>query len=171
MQKRGVIEVILLSFLTLGIYELYWLYQTRKELVARGARIPRAIWLLAPAVGITLVALMQFVMRFVLDASINATTSGDMFEPNGFKMAVNIISIIFGVIFILGIIPYTLYWFYKYCQGVELATKGKTSFALSFGSWVALSAISLFFIWPGIMQDSFNKQTVPLKAKSTKSRA
>ena len=32
MKKRGPLFVILLSFITLGIYAIYWFYSTRKEL-------------------------------------------------------------------------------------------------------------------------------------------
>lgn len=52
MTKRSVIAVLLLSFVTLGIYALYWLVKSKREMVARGADIPTSWLLLVPIVSL-----------------------------------------------------------------------------------------------------------------------
>ena len=52
MTKRSVIAVILLSFLTFGIYHLYWYVKTKDEMVAQGADIPTAWLLIIPFANI-----------------------------------------------------------------------------------------------------------------------
>jgi hypothetical protein len=47
-EKRSVAGVILLTFFTFGIYGLFWLVQTKDELVREGADIPTAWLLLIP---------------------------------------------------------------------------------------------------------------------------
>lgn len=42
MQKRSVAAVIILTFLTLGIYALVWTVKTKNEMVRLGANIPTA---------------------------------------------------------------------------------------------------------------------------------
>ncbi|MEK7602750.1 MAG: DUF4234 domain-containing protein [Patescibacteria group bacterium] len=44
MKKRSLGKMFLLFVLTLGIYRLYWLIMTRKEMVSKGQKIPN-IWL------------------------------------------------------------------------------------------------------------------------------
>lgn len=44
-EKRSLVKVYLLGFLTLGIYFLYWLVKTKNELNELGAKIPTA-WLI-----------------------------------------------------------------------------------------------------------------------------
>ena len=45
LKKRNIVAVYLLSIITLGIYAIYWLVQTKKEMNSLGAKIPTA-WLL-----------------------------------------------------------------------------------------------------------------------------
>lgn len=52
MTNRNPILVIILGFLTCGIYHLYWLVSTKSELNARGANIPTAWLLIIPFVNI-----------------------------------------------------------------------------------------------------------------------
>ncbi len=44
-KKRNIVAVYLLSIITLGIYLIYWLVQTKKEMNGLGAKIPTA-WLI-----------------------------------------------------------------------------------------------------------------------------
>ena len=51
MKHRNPAAVLLLPFITLGIYSWYWLVKTKGEMNSRGAQIPTAwIWLI-PIVG------------------------------------------------------------------------------------------------------------------------
>ena len=52
MQNRNPIVVILLSIVTFGIYSLVWLVKTKGEMVAKGADIPTAWFLIIPLVNL-----------------------------------------------------------------------------------------------------------------------
>jgi len=76
MTKRSVVAVAVFTLITLGIYELYWLVKTKREMVARGAIIPTS-WLV--------------------------------------------------------IVPFAnIYWRWKWAEGVEYVTRGKSSAATIF---------------------------------------
>jgi len=51
-QERNILLVYILGFVTFGIYFLYWLYKTEKELNELGANIPSFILALLPIVSI-----------------------------------------------------------------------------------------------------------------------
>ncbi len=48
MKKRNPAAVLLLPLVTFGIYSIYWMVQTKKEMVARGAEIPTAWLIIVP---------------------------------------------------------------------------------------------------------------------------
>lgn len=52
MKKRSPIAVLLLPFVTFGLYGLYWEVSTKQEMVKRGADIPTAWCLIIPLVNI-----------------------------------------------------------------------------------------------------------------------
>lgn len=52
MQNRSPLMVLVLSFITLGIYSLYWHVVTKREMNKSGADIPTAWLILIPIVGI-----------------------------------------------------------------------------------------------------------------------
>lgn len=52
MTQRSPLSVFVLSIVTLGIYSIVWLVKTRREMVARGAKVPTAWLLLIPIVNL-----------------------------------------------------------------------------------------------------------------------
>jgi hypothetical protein len=52
MKNRNVVAVVLLPFVTFGIYSIYWEVVTKNELNAQGAQIPTAWLLIVPFVNI-----------------------------------------------------------------------------------------------------------------------
>ncbi len=52
MKNRSPIAVLLLPFVTFGIYTIYWMVKTKGEMNARGADIPTAWFLIIPFVNI-----------------------------------------------------------------------------------------------------------------------
>ena len=52
MKNRSVLAVVLLPFVTLGIYSIYWSVTTKGELNQNGAEIPTAWLLIVPLVNI-----------------------------------------------------------------------------------------------------------------------
>lgn len=49
---RGPIAIIILSVITFGIYAIYWIFMTKKEINDMGAKIPTAWLSLIPIVNI-----------------------------------------------------------------------------------------------------------------------
>lgn len=52
MRQRGEMGVVVLSFVTLGIYVIYWVVSTKREMNERGANIPTSSWIVVPFVNI-----------------------------------------------------------------------------------------------------------------------
>ncbi len=52
MKERSVIGVLVLSFITLGIYPIYWFVATKQEMVEQGADIPTAWLIIVPIANI-----------------------------------------------------------------------------------------------------------------------
>ncbi len=96
MKQRSVAAVIILTFITFGIYALVWLIRTRDEMVNQGADIPTAWLLIVPIANI--------------------------------------------------------YWYWKWCGGVEKVTNGKQTQTIALILMLLLSIIGM-----AIIQDSFNK--------------
>jgi len=96
MKQRSVVAVVLLSFITFGIYSIIWTVKTKGEMNSIGAEIPTAWLIIVPFVSI--------------------------------------------------------WWYWKYCEGVEKVTGEKLSTVMAFVVLVLLS-----FIGQAIIQDSFNK--------------
>jgi Domain of unknown function (DUF4234) len=48
MQKRSALYVLILSFVTFGIYALMWFVQTKRELNRRGEQLPTSWYLIIP---------------------------------------------------------------------------------------------------------------------------
>jgi hypothetical protein len=154
MTKRPVWQVIVFGIITLGIYDLVWLYKTREEMVAKGQKIP-SFWLLfSPLLLLLVVAMAQFIIHFVLRG---ATPDAPVAAARDISTVSNILSSLLGVIVLVAFLPVTIYWNYKYCKAVEAVTGGRTSFGFAFGMWFLLALFNLSFIWPGIIQDGFNK--------------
>ena len=164
MKHRSVLLVVLLTLVTFGVYGVYWLESTRKELNRFGPanKIP-SVWLLvSPLIILIALALLQFVAQFIFSTTANEATGA----PSGTTPAViNVISVIAGLIAIVGLVPVAIVWMYRYCKGVEHVTGGTTSFGLSFGLWLITLIFNVYFVWTGVMQDAFNRAK-PLAPKA-----
>jgi len=152
MQKREIWKVILFGFITFGIYDIYWLITTRREMVQKGETIP-SVWLVfAPLLGLLLSALLQIVTRIIFT---DTTTNG--IASSGTVNTINILSLLLSLIAIIASIPLWIYWTYKYSKAVEHVTNGQTSFNTAFWLALVLGFFGVSFIWPGLIQDGFNK--------------
>lgn len=152
MQKREIWKVVVLGLITLGIYDIYWLIATRREMVQRGETIP-SIWLLfAPVLGLVVIAILQFLPRFALRGS-----GPEGYASSGIANTIELLSVLVGLLALIAFIPLFIYWTYKYCKAVEHITHGQTTFNMAFWSAVILNILNFGFIWPGLIQDGFNK--------------
>ena len=52
MTRRSALAVAVLTFVTFGLYGLFWFWKTKTEMVQEGAQIPTTILLLVPIVNI-----------------------------------------------------------------------------------------------------------------------
>lgn len=143
MPRRSLPLMILLSIVTLGFYQLYWVYKTRQELVSQEQDVPPFKLLLAPILIFLVLIPLQIVAQLTRNDSGNT--------------AVNIFSVIFGILALLIMVPLGLYWFYKYCKAVEAVTEGDMTFGISYGLFIAGVFFGVSFLWPFLIQYSFNK--------------
>lgn len=139
MKQRNVMAVIFLSIITLGIYDLFWLANTKKTLNEQtDVKVP-SMWLLfAPIIGIFVVAVMSIF------------TAGSTADGSSFRAA-SIFELVVGLVTVLGILPITFYWFLKFSKAVNHYTRGELNTAITFILlWI------LRFIGLAIIQDKFN---------------
>lgn len=148
MKRRSLGQMIVLTIVTLGIYQIFWLYNTKQEMNSLGQKVPPLTLLLAPYFATLAVVAAQFFVHFVLN-----TVQGG----SGGSAIVNLISVIIGVLVAIAIIPISIYWLVKYCQAVEVVTNRELNFGTSFILWFVLILFGFSYIWPFIVQNSFNK--------------
>jgi hypothetical protein len=103
MKKRNPFLVLLLSIVTLGIYALYWLYITRKEIL-QYAENKNAIW----PVSYFLAPILAIVIIFPL-ALLN---QGD----SPVNKAVQALVFLVGGAAVIGSVVIPFIWFYKYSK-------------------------------------------------------
>ncbi len=157
MNKRSPAMVLVLTVVTLGIYSIYWLYITRKELKAKVGASDTSwpvSYLFAP---FALILLMFFVMLLV-QSSPNQMT--------GFSA----IYFLVGAIAVLLLIVLPFIWFHKFTKLVTLATPKSENNLYLF--WVLFYLFQVSFIWPTLVQSHLNShvdedQTTPTPAPST----
>lgn len=171
MKQRSLPKMLLLFFVTLGIYRLYWLAKTRGELIRKTkVKIP-PIWLYVLPLIITLVAVAGYVATSIgrevrlqdnVDLCIrnNSTEVADVnryCESTEYNnIDITGVEVVFLVAFYVSVIiiwPLIGWWYWKYAQGVEKITKEKMSFPIAM--LVVLTVPDGFDML--VMQDSFNK--------------
>jgi hypothetical protein len=151
MKHREVWKVIIFGLITLGIYDIYWLYATRKEMIALGAKVPRVIIMFIPL----FVLLGAMVLTIIGEAILAHATAENSAGPVTVGFNIFVASIILLSVVALIVIPFI--WLYKYCQAVGTVTHGMTGVGLSYFLGLIFGLANVSFIWFGIIQDSFNK--------------
>lgn len=140
MKHRNPLAVVGLSIITLGIYDLYWLSVTRKELNSKTRHKVPTVWLLvSPIIILIGVAILQIVV-----SASNASSGGS-------RAGVNILSVLLGIIAVIGLLVVPMIWFYKFSKAVNEYTAGKMSTAVTF-----LILWLLHLIGVALVQDAFN---------------
>jgi hypothetical protein len=144
MKQRNLLFVLLVSYFALGIYTVYWLYQTRLEIVTTlqdERAIPRLRSVFYPALcalGIfLLVMLIIWGTRFRNNAVLALITLA--------FIASVAVAVVMGIRFL---------WFY--CQALPRATKG-TSGTTIFIIWVVANFIGLAPIGVLFAQNEINR--------------
>lgn len=138
MKKRNPIAVLLLSYITFGIYVAYWLYTTRKEIISQNNNeqsIPPVKTIYMPLLGIAAVGLVALIFNS---------------SPGSTADVVNGICGLIGLGLFAATIYYSFKFMWRYCLAAsELThgTDGKTLFWLWFiGSFFGLGPIAMLMI-------------------------
>jgi hypothetical protein len=150
MKQRNIFLVGLYGFITFQFYILFWLHNTRKEMLDRGIKgIPSIWWLAGPTIAALVVIPLIFLIPLL---SASSPSQGDEVST--------VVLVVFMALFIplmLALFGIWIWWIYKYSQAVETVTEGQTPFTLTFALGVVFMFIGIQFIWPVIIQDGFNK--------------
>lgn len=149
MKRRHVVAVLLLSYLTLGIYTVYWLYRTRLDLLQYTPdknAIPRVIIMFIP-----FFALIAAVLMALLGS---AVAQGDTGAALG--TAVSILATVLVLASILALFIVSFWWFYRYFQVLEQVVQGNDGM-LYYTLWVILTLFGLGPVWVILVQSDLNK--------------
>lgn len=144
MQKRNLLKMLLLNIITLGIYQFYWLYSTRKELVAHGnTNIPRMIFLFIPPLVLVAAAAVY--------ALAQAFTSGE-----GNTGPLNVLIFIVAALAVIAWPIVAVWWLWQYCIAIEAITKQRFSRQFAFWLGILISMFGPWMIWTLIIQNEYN---------------
>jgi uncharacterized membrane protein len=138
MKNRNPLAVFGLSIITFGIYDLYWLAVTRKELNDKTQQDIPSIWLLILSVIPLIVG-----YSIIISAS---TNSAD--KPAHRLVLTGVVLTSLGALLALVV---SLVWFFNFSKAVNEYTSGKMSTAISF---LILWLIHLLGV--ALIQDVFN---------------
>lgn len=149
MKNRSLLSMLILTIVTLGIYQLYWLFLTQKEMSSKGYRVPSVFILLAPYLTLVAIMLLNVGNNFVFSSV----------DGGGGSNVLSLISLIIGLIAFIALIPVALFWYYRYCKAIELVTDGTFPFDMSYLSIILLSIFGVGFLWPFFVQYYLNRTT------------
>jgi len=171
MKKRNPLAVVLLSIITLGIYDLYWLVKTKKVLNEKTKHHIPSIWILiAPIIIILIGYILIFVAAAEASTSSPATSVNSGYNysygyssPNNTSTISSssssssssavIILVAYGVVAIgfLAALIISIIWFYKFSKAINEYTQGKMTTAVAF-----LILYLIHLIGVALIQDIFN---------------
>jgi hypothetical protein len=153
MKHRNPLVVVALTIVTLGIYAIVWLVNTREELVQRNGKgsIPSVPTLFLPFI---IAVVTTFAMFFVSATSTSGSPILSIF------LSITSTAAIIAMI----IIPF--WWFYRYSKAVAAVTKG-TDGTLLYILLIISCLIILPFIWMAWVQNDINKVANQTQIKDT----
>jgi hypothetical protein len=144
MKKRNPFVVLLLSVVTFGIYGIYWLYATRKELLPR-LQDQKAIWpvwyLFAPFLLLIVGLVIMFAVNGMGDTA---------------KSSANVAFFLLGTVAIISLIVIPIMWMYKFSFAVASVAKGMEGMTL-FLLGLLFSFLGVGIVWPILVQIDLNK--------------
>lgn len=149
MKHRNPLAVVLLSIVTLGIYDLYWLVKTKTVLNQTTSYHTPSIWLLvAPVPG-----LLLGYIGLIGSSSLKTTTNayGQTQLSNGTHPGIFLIFLAITFIAILIAMAISIFWFFRFSKAINQYTNGKMSTAVTF---LVLWLIHLIGV--ALIQDTFN---------------
>lgn len=135
MKQRDPLVATLLS-LFVPFYLLYWLYATAKDMRQRGGNPPSLWRLFAPLLGLVGIVVVSLV-----------TTSS-----SGSHGALNIISILAGLVFVALSFVLPIMYYYRFSATAETLTAGKVSKIVGFLLFLFVAPAAVY-----IIQDKLNE--------------
>ena len=154
MQKRSLVKVFLLTIITLGIYELYWLIMTRRDMIRLKAPVP-------PSILVPFVPLAFGIIAMLSALTIYSNGRSDM--PVALVILLGVFS---ACSFLAGIILW-VNWAWEYSRGVETVTDGHVTQRVAFWLWIAAGFFNAGFVWFLLMQHEYNNSPAKPKHKKT----
>lgn len=153
MKRRNPFAVFVLSFITLGIYDLYWLVKTKAELNAKTKVHTPSIFLLFSPILLLIIA----VIVLAASNSSSSPTTSTTYLNNSITTATtnvnggSVVGISLFALTSLITIGISFFWFFKFSKAINEYTNGKSGTGITFLLlWV------LHFIGVAIVQDTFN---------------
>ena len=153
MKKRNPLSVFFLSIITLGIYDLYWLVQTKKVLNESTTHHTPSIWLLVAPVPLIILGYIGLLISIPASTTTTYGTTGISNATNTHTTHPTILIIALAVMIIGWIASFaiSIIWFYKFSKAVNEYTQSKMSTAVAF---LVLWLIHLIGV--ALIQDAFN---------------
>ncbi|MDQ3158587.1 MAG: DUF4234 domain-containing protein [bacterium] len=160
MKERSVVEVVVLSLVTFGIYQLYWMYITNNELRDQKQEVAPVKWFVIPI--LVMIGILMLGAIFIGLGAAIGSDAGQILNGIGFGLFIIDYILFFPVFF--GIYGYWIYWLYKYCTALEKESHKKIEFVLTFLVGILVGGL----IWVGITQHMINEHAVksPKKVKA-----
>src|SRR5665213_513571 len=152
MKKRNPLGVVGLSIVTFGIYDIYWLYVTKKELNEKTSKHTPTLWMLF--VGPILLTVSYIL---IIVGGTSSTTGGVSTYGSATSATAAHTSALVGIGFILVIISWlitfalSVVWYFKFSKAIDEYTNGKMSTAVTF-----LILYLIHLIGVALIQDTFN---------------
>lgn len=179
MKNRSIVKMLLLNFVTLGVYRLYWFVKTRSEIMQKTkVKIPSP-WILIAPVLVVIAIVIAFITSIstaysgigkyddcmegfgyiansnISDAAPYESARKSCLKSSGIETDGNPLLMVAIYLVALGYVPLAAWWLWNYCKGVEEVTGEKLSFALALIILLAVpDGVDIL-----IVQDYFNKVT------------
>ncbi len=150
MKHRNPLVVVLLSIITLGIYDLYWLAQSRKILNSSTNYKTPSVWFLIAPFVVVIVSYIGLIANMPR-RTVYGTTPTTLHAPLLIWLAILLLGSF--VTFVI-----TIWWFFQFSKAVNQYTNGKMTTAVTF---LVLWVIHLIGV--ALVQDAFNDMNVAQK--------
>jgi len=167
MKHRSLVKMLILNIVTLGIYRIYWLFKTRREMVDKKFKVP-SVWLYLLIYAVMFASVMLFLVPSITNDANNANSEcakvsrqyrescfDKQFDESSGEVSAPAVLLFYGVMLLVG--PLVGVWYWKYAKAVEGVTKDKMTFPVAM---IVLLAVPDGFDML-MIQDGFNKTKSP----------
>lgn len=142
LRYRSLVRIILLGFVTLNMYPIVWMIQTKGEMERSGSpKIPSSLTWLVP----TIIAVVAEIWFFVVTPELTALSGASVAA-----LVVFISTALVAVGMFIG-------WLRYYAAAATAITKGAQTKQFYFWMGVVCYFIGVEFVWAAIVQGEFNK--------------